>query len=251
MITSMIGRIVPLLMLCILCTLPSSIQASVVLPVEIASPIYIATTSFDLYETRSSSSKVVVEVPKGAEVKVINSSYGSWWQVEYKKRTGFVQSSNLKYSSINDQMEYDPIVNSSNLYNSKPTFNLKTEVNLFEHDASSSAILLKMPEGSNVKVVDSSNSQWWLVHYKGRTGYARSSDMNYNNDELVSRSVADNMRKVTKATSFRDGPDSKARVLLRFEPGDQVIVLDDSGHWWWKVSFQGREGWVKRQLLEK
>jgi SH3-like domain-containing protein len=67
---------------------------------------------------------------------------------------------------------------------------------------------------------------------------------------LVSRSVADKMRLVSKATSFRTGPDSKARVLLRFEPGDQVIVLDDSGEWWWKVSFDGKEGWVKRQLLE-
>lgn len=251
MIVSMIRSSLPLLLFGFAYTLIiPPVKGMKVSSAIVAGPIYIATTACKLHETRSSSSSVVLEVPKGAEVKVVNSSYGSWWQIEYKNRTGFLQSSFLKYSSVNDEMEYDPIVNSSNLYNSKPTFNLKAQVNLHEHNASSSAVLLKMPAGANVKVIDSSNNQWWLVHYRGRTGYARSSDLNYSNDVLVSRSVADKMRLVSKATSFRTGPDSKARVLLRFEPGDQVIVLDDSGEWWWKVSFDGKEGWVKRQLLE-
>lgn len=251
MIISMI-RSIPLFLLCalqILFVFPT--KAAEDLVVTPASPIYIATSAFELHETRSTSSSVLVKVPKGAQVKVVNSSYGNWWQVQYKQRTGYVQSSYLKYSSINDEMEYDPIVNSSNLYNSKPTFNLKTQVELYEHDASSSAILLKIPEGANVKVIDSSHNQWWLVHYKGRTGYARSSDLNYSNDVLVARSVASKTRLVTKATSFRKSPDSKAGVILRFTPGDKVIVLDDSGKWWWKVSFDGQQGWVKRQLLQE
>lgn len=253
MIISTIRSIPHLLLLCFVYTLFTpklmAIESSATV---MASPIYIATSTIELHETRSSSSSVVVEVPKGAEVKVVNSSYGSWWQVQYKHRTGYVQSTYLKYSSINDRLEHDPIVNSSNLYNSKPTFNLKTQVSLYEHDASSSAVLLKIPEGANVKVIDSSNNQWWLVHYKGRTGYARSSDLNYSNDVLVARSVSSsNSRIVTKPTSFRKGPDSKTGVMLRFKAGDEVTVLDDSGKWWWKVSFQGKEGWVKRQLLEK
>jgi len=56
---------------------------------------------------------------------------------------------------------------------------------------------------------------------------------------------------VTLKTSLRQLPDSKAKVILRFKEGDEVVVIDNTGKWWSKVSFKGNIGWVKKGLLKK
>ena len=60
-----------------------------------------------------------------------------------------------------------------------------------------------------------------------------------------------NAYRVTKATSLRVQPDSRARVLLRLQAEDRLEVLDDSGRWWWRVRYKDKLGWAKAALLEK
>ena len=62
--------------------------------------------------------------------------------------------------------------------------------------------------------------------------------------------IESNKYTITKETSLRKAPDSKARVLVRLKVGSKLQVLDSSGKWWWKVNYKGREGWAKRALLK-
>lgn len=317
-----------------------------------ASPIYTAASALKLYQSRSTSSAVLSEIPKGAEVKVVDSRYGHWWQVQYKGKTGYAQSNYLKYSSVNDQLDYDPIYNSSSLYNSKPTFVLPLAQELYEHPSSASAVIIRLPKGAKVKVIDSRNDSWWLVHYNGRTGNVRNSELKQNNSTVTQQGPALPVHKLSlvpkadpthvttaelsmreerstgasvvfaipkgapvkvinphfgdwaqieysgktgyvpgghfmalqeekteetstalpvthdvstqkspeineaathtliEETSLRAAADSQAKVLSRFSVGDEVKVLDDSGEWWWEVSFNGKRGWVKKRLLQ-
>ena len=59
--------------------------------------------------------------------------------------------------------------------------------------------------------------------------------------------------KVLVATGFHDKPqqrstdDSEVKVLLRFQPGSEIEVLEkpNSSNGWWKAEFEGIVGWVK------
>ncbi len=53
------------------------------------------------------------------------------------------------------------------------------------------------------------------------------------------------------ATSLRSGPSHTTSVLLRFSPGNQVKVLEQTNQYWWKVHHNGKEGYVKAALLEQ
>jgi uncharacterized protein YgiM (DUF1202 family) len=234
-----------------------------------ASPVYIAAAEVSLHQYQNSTSTVLLKIPKGAKVKVMDSSYGSWWQVRYRERTGFAQSNQLKYSKENDRLDYDPIVNSSNLYSSSPSITLPARLPLYEHPKTSSAILTNLSPGTKVKVVENKNSTWTMVHVQGRTGYLQKVKLNARptatsassstsastsapaKETVRSSSGRRGTHTLTKATSLRKEPDGKASVLLRFAPGDQVEVIDDSGEWWWEATFKGKRGWVKRRLLEK
>ncbi len=57
--------------------------------------------------------------------------------------------------------------------------------------------------------------------------------------------------ELKKATSFREGPSHETAVLSRFQAGDEVEVLEKTDEFWWKVRFDGQEGFVKAFLLHK
>ena len=57
-------------------------------------------------------------------------------------------------------------------------------------------------------------------------------------------------KKLIKKTSLRKAPDSQSKVLKRFDPGDEVIVMDNENDpHWTQVTFSGKTGWVKSALL--
>lgn len=230
-----------------------------------ASPVYIARSDINLHLHQSGDSKIILEIPSGAKVKVIDSSSGSWWQVRYQERQGFAKSDQLRYSEENDQLEYDPIVNASNLYKSKPSLSLPTQLALYEHPSTASAVITRLPARTEVKVIEEKVAAWTMVHVLGRTGYLQKASLNARPTEPVAgtaapkpvtavtsgATTANGTHTLTAATSLRQEADGKAKVLLRFEPGDQVEVIDDSGEWWWQANFKGKTGWVKRRLLQK
>jgi len=56
--------------------------------------------------------------------------------------------------------------------------------------------------------------------------------------------------RLTAATSFREAATHRSAVLLRFQPGDRVEVLEKNEPYWWRVQFRGKTGYAKALLLE-
>ncbi|MCB0643136.1 MAG: hypothetical protein KDC44_15915, partial [Phaeodactylibacter sp.] len=50
---------------------------------------------------------------------------------------------------------------------------------------------------------------------------------------------------VTAATSFRMRATHESGILLRFAPGNKVLLLEKTDIYWWKVRFDGKVGWIK------
>lgn len=55
---------------------------------------------------------------------------------------------------------------------------------------------------------------------------------------------------LTQRTSLREEATSQSDVIKRLGVGDQVLVLEETNKFWWKVRLGDRTGWVKAALLE-
>ena len=149
---------------------------------------------------------------------------------------------------------------SSNLYDSKPSYITTTTLNMREGMSTFYAVITRIPKGEDVKVINSFFGDWWEVYYNGKKGYVssqylseniiQSSNKCFNNNYGSNYSSIGNY-KLTDITSLRIKPDSQSSVILRFNVGDNVEVINSSDEWWWEVIHNGKRGWVKRRLLKK
>ena len=60
-----------------------------------------------------------------------------------------------------------------------------------------------------------------------------------------------NQYQLTEASPLRSYPDSSAPSIKYLEVNEEVKVIDDSNEYWWKVSYGGKVGWVKKRSLKK
>ena len=240
-------------------------------------PSFFTITKVDLKEHASAPSAIIVRIPKDTEVKAINSSLGEWKKVYFNGKTGYVLnkylSDNKNNTAATDSAPGKPNYWASpEYYENKPSYFAKSTVYLREFMTSNSAIVTKLPKGAEVKLVNSNIGGWMEVYYEGKLGYVLNVSLSKNKSKptekkptppppviskpkktppIVSKPKKKGYYTVTQKTSFRKYPTSKAKVLLRFRPGDEVKVIDPSDHLWWKVIYKGQRGWVKKKLLDK
>lgn len=234
-------------------------------PVYASKPSYIVKYSTPLRSKMSLKSGKVLDLPKGARVKVVDSSLGGWWQIFYKDRLGFVQNSYLKYDNTNDllsDLKYsdNPI---KYLYKSNPDYTFQNTVNLREHRALSSAIKAKIPPETRVKFIRSYRDGWWEVFYEGKTGYISFAELDPGviqaNEKVEldrekktgSNSSANNQYTISSRTSLRAKPNSQSTVIQRLGVGTPIQILNKANKYWWQVKYQGKQGWVKSALINK
>lgn len=73
-------------------------------------------------------------------------------------------------------------------------------------------------------------------------------------DEIKTATTPDEVPKVyllTQETSLRAKGEAQAQVLKRLKVGEEVVVLENSGKYWWQVQQNDRKGWVKKHLLKE
>ncbi|MFK7774445.1 MAG: hypothetical protein AB8F94_20045 [Saprospiraceae bacterium] len=240
-------------------------------------PIYKVIRSTYFREYDISDSAIKAEIPKGSNVKVINSFFRGKWEILYQGETGWVNESDLRFHEAGGKNEFGA---SDSLYKNQPTYFVRNETFLKEHMSFESATLDIVPKGVKVVVINSLFNDWWEVLYDNRRGNLPKNMLSYNEisqiqepsqtynqppiithnptysepkPEPSSNTSIDRIKyskRVTKKTSLRKSSSSKSRVILRLEVGQKVSVIDDSEQWWAKVMYQEKIGWVKKSLLK-
>lgn len=109
-----------------------------------------------LKESRSSKSKTLTTIPKGKTVQYLK-AYGSWSQVKYGSKTGYVATKTLSNTN-----------NTSAVSLKKGVLENTTE--LKEKRDSKSKRLITIPKGETVEIVKNYGS-WTQVKYQNVTGY--------------------------------------------------------------------------------
>jgi uncharacterized protein YgiM (DUF1202 family) len=56
---------------------------------------------------------------------------------------------------------------------------------------------------------------------------------------------------VTEKTSLRQSATHESSILRRLDVGEEVVVLEHTNQYWWKVVHYDKTGWVKKALLRE
>ncbi|WP_289682985.1 SH3 domain-containing protein, partial [Romboutsia ilealis] len=108
----------------------------------------------------------IITIPKGKTIEIVDKSNSNWYKVKYDGKIGYVSS---EYVSINGN---------SNNTNKPSTTSEKgvttANLNLREGASTSSKIIITIPKGKTIEIVDKSNSSWYKVKYSGKIGYVSS-----------------------------------------------------------------------------
>ena len=128
----------------------------------------VTTANLNLRMEASTSSKIIITIPKGKTIEIVEKLNSGWYKVNYSGKTGYVSS---KYVSMNGS--------NNNTNTNKPSTTSQKGVttanlNLRVQASTSSKIITTIPKGKTIEIVDKSKTGWYKVNYSGKTGYVSS-----------------------------------------------------------------------------
>ncbi len=207
---------------------------------------------------------ILLTIPKGTSVPVVDASNTSWVKVTYNGKTGYCSR---QYMSVSGSQTGG----SSGEVSSDKTGKALDNVNLRSGAGLSYRILTTVPKGTSVKVVDDSNSQWVKVTYNGLTGYCSREYMSVSEGTSSGGSTgssggstgssggssgssgSSSQEKTGVTTGYlnlRSGPGTGYSILLTLSKGQQVTVLDDSSAWAKVRTSSGKVGYCDKSYLK-
>ena len=193
-----------------------------------AASTYKTTANVNLRLSAATWSPVLLTIPAGATVSYIR-TYGSWYQVSYGGKRGYVSSQYVSVSNTSTSAAY---------YKTTANLNLRLSA------ASWSTRLLTIPAGATVKYISRYGS-WYKVTYNGKTGYVTSAYLTKASAPTPSSSYY----ATTANLNLRLSAASWSTRLLTIPAGATVKYVSRYGSWT-KVTYGSRTGYVSSQYLK-
>ena len=192
---------------------------------------YTARTTGNL-RLRSSKSttadNIKTVIPKNKVVVIRSREANNWFGVIYNGISGYVTGGYLTYNT--DKMK------------TTASLRLRTQMDT----SNSNNIIRTMPKNSVVEVITRYKNGWYLVNYKGKSGYASAK-------YLVKANSSVKVVKVTTAKlRLRSSMSTKitTNVILIIPKGHKVELLSEQENGWVKVSYDGKIGYVVAKYLK-
>ena len=192
---------------------------------------YTARTTLNLRMRSSKSTtanNILLVIPKNKVVIIRSREANNWYGILYNGKAGYVKGGYLTDNT--DRM--------------KTTANLRLRTSMDQTVTNN--IIRTMPKFSVVEVITRYKNGWYLVNYKGKSGYASAK-------YLVD---TDEQQKVIKVTTaklrLRSSMSAKtdANIILIIPKGNKVELLSEQENGWVKVKYGSRIGYVMSQYLK-
>lgn len=184
-----------------------------------------ANVETEAYTTRSSKSKRVMTIPFGASLErtAVNSS---WSQVRYKGKTGWVASRDLMEVKKTEVMD------------------TKKTVTLYASRSTKAKTVTKVPAAKQVTRL-AVNKSWSQVTYGSKTGWVASSQLKtrYTKETFVPR-----IYKVKEIAPLQKTYATNGETLVSI-PKEFIVSSGERYNSWYKVTFNGKTGWVHSKYL--
>ena len=220
---------VSLAALCFLLTLLSlgAVPASAAIP----SSAETARTTANLRMHRTmdtNKSSTILVIPKNKVVMIRSRENDDWFFVFYNGKSGYVKGSYLTKNT--DVM--------------KTTAALRMRMN--PDTKATTGVVLVMPKGSTVEIMDRLDSTWAWVAFNGRFGWA---SLRYMARENATTNV---VKVTTTALRLRSSMSTYGsyNIILVIPKGNQVELISEQNNGWVKVRYEGKTGYVKGSYLK-
>lgn len=225
--------------------------------------VYTTGGSLNLRQGMSATAKVLVTIPFGAQVTVLQRG-GSWCAVVYNGITGYVMTQFLRFSDT------APAVTATPAPTQTPSAGVSVlalviggDLNLRATASTSAQALLSIPDGSWVTVTERGDI-WSAVSYSGSSGYVMSRYLSFGAAAPSAAPTAqvtaappqppagNGNRAIVTTTggslNLRAMANSSAKVLATIPNGAEITVFD-RGSVWCAVTYHSVSGYVMTSFL--
>ena len=210
---------------------------------------------------------VILTIPKGGKATVLSESNG-WAKLDYNGKVGYASSQYLKSMETTPESPTPPVVETPSTNDERKT---TENLNIRTGAGTENKILLTMPKGSSVLVLDESNG-WAKVDYKGTIGYASAEYLEKveNAPPIVTPeplpvptpepepmpepapeeqpAISKDLRIVTGNLYLRADADGESSILTILAKGTIVEVESLSGKWA-KLTHEGMTGYASTKYM--
>ena len=215
----------------------------------------------ELRQSPSTSAQIIAQLASDTVVTVLSDD-GSWCEVSYRGRTGYIVSEHLVYTDETPPQtgdeesppetdedapdtEGDEAVLTAVVTTEYGSLNMRAEAR------AGSRILTTIPRGERIPVLSRGES-WSAVSYDGFYGHVMTSFLTFDSfTEDPSQETEDITATVVTpggSLNLRSEPRSGSQILTRVQPYEQVTV-HHRGTEWCQVTYMGTTGYVMTAFL--
>lgn len=228
-------------------------------------------SNLNLRSSASTGSTVISKLPNGAEVTVYSEA-GGWAKVKANGKEGFVSTAYLTAGKSAGSDNSDKPGNTTKPQQPEKvttvtkyvSVNDGSNLNLRKSASTSSSILSKLPNGTQVTVYSEAGG-WAKVKANGKEGYVSTAYLTAGKSESDNSNKPENStkptepEKVTTLTKYvsvnqgsnlnlRKGASTGSAVISKLPNGTVVTVYSEENGWA-KVKANGKEGYVSTEFL--
>ncbi len=212
--------------------------------------VNVSSGSLNMRNSASTNASIIIKLTKGTAVKVYSES-GGWSKIEAYGQTGYVSSQYLANSGSGTENQ-----TSSNQPTEVTTKYVRVDssssLNLRKSVSTSSTVLAKLANGTEVKVYSESNG-WVKVQANGQEGYVRTEFLSEGKPAQNGGTVQTSVTKyvnvdISSSLNMRKSDSSDSSILVKLARGVEVTVYSESGSWS-KINAYGQDGYVNSQFL--
>lgn len=133
-------------------------------------------TNLRVRSSADMSSSVLGYLTNGENVKITGEK-GSWYQINFKEKTGYVHKDYIKIVEGTETSKPDTSTGNNNseivINKMGEVYNISTNLRVRSAANSNSSVLGYLMNGSRVKIAGKSGS-WYKINFNGKTGYVHS-----------------------------------------------------------------------------
>lgn len=194
----------------------------------------------------TSKSNIIKVLPKGAKVTILAKEGDNWLKVKYGGKTGYIKSGHFTDDTSRlGKMASDSTKTTTKTETKTMAEDLKMRSSMKKSDDKN--VIKIIPKGAKVTILAKEKDGWYKVKYSGKTGYIMGG--HFTDDK--SRMGVGATKQVTKTlaynVNFRSSTSmaSKSNIIKVIPKGSKVTILRNEANNWFKISYQGKTGYIK------
>lgn len=192
----------------------------------------------------ASSNSSRIGLLKDGDIVQVNFKSGSWYNVSYGSKTGFVHSDYLKLIEI-------PEVDTSTNVTKGKVNTISSNLRVRQSPSTSALTIGYLLSGQEVEITGESGD-WYKINFNGKVGYSHkdyitkiSSNDSNNNSSAFDKEGTVN---ATDGLRVRNGAGTNSSILGVLNHGTTVKIVGENGSWY-KIKYGSGYGYVHKDYV--